>query len=151
LRRAPIVCFFFLGLIAGLGVSCATPGASGSAACERGVCAKLVRRETFSTRIFVELSAPANAALHNAWVVEGPGPRCRGGRALNAVEIDGGVRTSGPLSLSGTERLLLTFAPQLHSGEALDLDVRFPDGLVCVRLPFGTASPATAGADAGHG
>jgi hypothetical protein len=143
--------FFCLALAASVGVACVTSGTSGSGAstCERGVCAKVVRRETFSTRIFVELSAPANASLHNAWVVNGPGPRCRGGHALNAVALDGGIRTNGPLSLSGTESLLLTFAPEFHSGEALDLDVRFPDGPVCLRLPFRTSAPTPSDADGG--
>jgi hypothetical protein len=151
LPRASILRVAFLSLSASFGVACATSGASapGPAACERGVCARLVRREPLSMRVVVELTAPANASLHNAWVVEGAGPRCRGGRALNAVETDAGVRTNGPLSLSGRVRLTLTFAPQFRAGDALDLDVRFPDGPACLRLPFGTASPAPSGANAG--
>jgi hypothetical protein len=137
------------------GGGCATSRSSGpiSSACERGVCARLISRRALASGFVVEISAPANAALHNAWVVDGPGEPCRGGRALNAVETDAGVRTSGPLLLPGPVRLSLTFLSAFKAAAALDLDVRFPEGPVCLRLPLRTATTtdaAPSGGDGGH-
>jgi hypothetical protein len=132
-------------LLAGVvGVACATSGAvpPGPPKCERGVCAKLIER-TFG-RMIVEVTAPAHASLHNAWLAGAGGRPCRGGDALNSVDDDAGVRTNGPLPLEGTERLKLAFAPLFPSVDVLDLDVRLPGGPVCLRLPL-KAAPASDG------
>jgi hypothetical protein len=120
---------------------CATPGAKGDASpmiCDRGLCAKIVERE-LSNEIVVEVSAPAQASLHNAWVAEPGVAACRGGRALNAVATDAGVRVSGPLPLEAASRLTLTFTLKFSSGSSLDLDVRSPAGPICLRMPFDAA------------
>jgi hypothetical protein len=125
--------------------TCATSGGGDKvkATCERGLCAKLVERTALG--FVVEMTAPAHASLHNAWLAGAGGSPCRGGEALNSVADDAGVRTSGPLPLEGTERLRLAFDSVFLSGEALDLDVRFPDGLVCLRLPLKPSPPSDGG------
>jgi hypothetical protein len=135
-------------------IACATSGGveKGKATCERGLCAKLVEKKA---GVFtVEVTAPAQASLHNAWVAAAGGQPCRGGDALNSVGDDAGVRTSGPLPLEGTARLRLAFASALPSGDVLDLDVRFPEGPVCLRLPLRPAPPSSdggAGTEGGGG
>jgi hypothetical protein len=138
-------------------VACATAGgvagpAKVEATCERGVCARIVAR-IFTTDIDVEISAPAGVALHNAWIVDSAGPACRGGRSLNAVGTDAGARINGPLPLEPEQQLKLTFALRLTSGRFLDLDVRGPDGPICLRLPVepSPASDAGVAAEAGGG
>jgi hypothetical protein len=111
--------------------------------CERGLCARIVERET-SMEIVVDVTAPANVSLHNAWVAETGAAACRGGRALHTVATDGGTLMHGPLPLPASTRLKLMFGIAFTSGTSLDLDVRSPDGIVCLRVPF-----APAAADAG--
>jgi hypothetical protein len=151
--RRPLGAAFFLaaivsGILSGvlwglLGLACATSGAAdknaGSPSCERGVCARIIER-SLSNRIEVELTAPASASLHNAWVAEPGVLPCRGGRTLNAVSTDAGVRVSGPLAIAGATRVVMTFTLRFSDGSALDLDVRSPEGAICLRVPFAAAA-----------
>ncbi len=127
--------------------ACATSGGGDKAKpiCARGLCAKLV--ENTGHTVVVEVTAPAKASLHNAWIAGAGGAPCRGGDALNAVDDDAGVRTSGPLPLEGTERLKLAFDLVLVSGDVLDLDLRFPEGPVCLRVPLRPSATSDGGAE----
>jgi hypothetical protein len=145
-RRRLALAAAALGL--SVGAACATssrPRAQPAPVCARDVCAKLVEDEP--ARYVVEVNAQARAALHNAWIAGSGGAPCRGGRAVNAVATDAGATLHGPLPLEGTERLTLTFVPSSATGETLDLDVRFADGPVCLRVPLAPAR-GDAGADA---
>ncbi|HTA20930.1 MAG TPA: hypothetical protein VK989_16665, partial [Polyangia bacterium] len=65
--------------------TCATSGVAQAPArlptCAGGVCARVVKAEV-NYRLTVEVTAPPRATLHNAWLVDGAGAACRGGRAL---------------------------------------------------------------------
>ena len=130
--------------------TCATSGGDKATArpptCAGGVCARVVKAAV-SFRLTVEVIAPPRTVLHNAWLVDGAGAACRGGRALNAVQTDAGLALHGPLPLEGTRRLSLAFEVAIGAGSWLDLDVRSPEGNVCLRLPLGAAARADAGTD----
>ena len=131
--------------------TCATSGVAQAPArlptCAGGVCARVVKAEV-NYRLTVEVTAPPRATLHNAWLVDGAGAACRGGRALNAVQTDAGLALHGPLPIDGTRRLSLAFEVGFGSGTWLDLDVRSPDGSVCLRVPRGASDGA--GTDGAH-
>jgi hypothetical protein len=129
-------CAFALGAAA-----CATSGAKqgGATICNGDLCATIVERE-LSNKIVVDVKAPAGASLHNAWVAEPGSGACRGGRALNAATTDAGVHLNGPLLLPPSSRLTLTFTSKLSTGVSLDLDVRSPGGMTCLRVPFTAAA-----------
>ncbi|HEX4406607.1 MAG TPA: hypothetical protein VH560_17330 [Polyangia bacterium] len=136
-----------MGTVALLAFACATTqreAAKSPTVCDRGLCARIVSRELTNV-VELEVAAPPNVALFNAWVAVSDGPPCRGGRALNAVGARGGVRMKGPLPLVAQQKLKLAFTLTLSSGRFLDLDVRGPAESICLRLPV-DASPA---ADAG--
>jgi len=137
-----------------LAAACATSSGKGGKeaapqACERGLCAKIVEHET-PYRIVVELTAPPNASLHNAYVAEPGVAACRGGRALHSVGSDAGTKVHGPSPLPSSARLTLMFDVAFTSGTGLDLDVRSPDGMICLRVPFAT-TVTDAGAPAPEG
>lgn len=143
-----------LAVLCLLAAACATSSGGGDkrgpTVCDRGFCATIVDRE-LSNRVNVDVSVPAKASLHNAWVAEPGVAPCRGGRSLNSVGTDAGVSTAGPLSLEGTARLQMSFTNALTTGSSLDLDVRAPDGPVCLRVPFESPAVAASGPDGGGG
>jgi hypothetical protein len=129
-------------LVVGGVVACATAGSGAPpprspATCERGLCATIVER-SLSNRIVVDVAgAPEGAALHNAWVAEPGVAPCRGGRALHSVAGDAGVRMHGPLALPvENARFTMSFTSALSDGTSLDLDVRSPSGVTCLRVPL---------------
>jgi hypothetical protein len=149
-RRAAII----LAMAASLAFACATTqreAAKSPTVCDHGLCARIVSHELTNV-VELEIVAPPNVALFNAWVAASDAPPCRGGRALNAVGARGGVRTKGPLSLAAEQTLKLAFTLGLSSGRFLDLDVRGSMESICLRVPVEAPPAADAGAaeDARH-
>jgi hypothetical protein len=133
-------------------VTCATLRSSETRppVCASGLCATLIEGDAH--HFVVDVTAPADARLHDAWIAPARGAPCRGGRSLNAVATDAGVQLSGPLPLGGTQRLALSFEVAFRMGASLDLDVRLPAGPVCLRLPLAPPPrPDVVPGDDGHG